>query len=101
MSHVRFEHDGRQRQSSARFVLDCSGRAGVIARQGYRRYEAGHRMQALIGIWERHTRERGWNLPDETADGRRNLRGRVGVVRACLAIRPACRRDGEWGDDES
>ncbi len=35
-----FEHDGRTVSSSARFVLDCSGRAGVIARQGFRRYES-------------------------------------------------------------
>jgi 2-polyprenyl-6-methoxyphenol hydroxylase-like FAD-dependent oxidoreductase len=63
MSHVEFEHDGRLSSASARFVLDCSGRAGVIARQGYRRYETGHRMQALIGIWEC---TRGWDLPDET-----------------------------------
>lgn len=68
MSEVEFEHEGRIVTSSARFVLDCSGRVGVIARQGYRRYESGHRMQALIGIWERSTRpdERGWDLPDET-----------------------------------
>jgi flavin-dependent dehydrogenase len=73
MSHVQFEHDGRTVTSSARFVLDCSGRAGVIARQGYRRYETGHRMQALIGIWERSVAVeggapdgRGWDLPDET-----------------------------------
>jgi FADH2-dependent halogenase len=74
ISHVQFEHEGRTVGASARFVLDCSGRAGVIARQGYRRYENGHRMQALIGIWERGAEhlaneregERGWNLPDET-----------------------------------
>lgn len=75
VSRVEYEHEGRLVSSSARFVLDCSGRAGVIARQGYRRYEAGHRMQALIGIWERERDasrldasedERGWDLPDET-----------------------------------
>jgi flavin-dependent dehydrogenase len=67
MSHVQFEHDGRLVSSSAHFVLDCSGRAGVIARQGYRRYEPGHRMQALIGIWERGAPDGGgWDLPDET-----------------------------------
>ena len=42
----------------------------MIARQGYRRYETGHRMQALIGIWERSPARRrarsGWDLPDET-----------------------------------
>jgi flavin-dependent dehydrogenase len=55
---------GARQQVAGRFVLDCSGRAGVIARQGFRRYEAGGRMQAFIGIWERAA---GWDhLPDET-----------------------------------
>jgi flavin-dependent dehydrogenase len=84
VSHVQFEHGGQLSSASAPFVLDCSGRVGVIARQGYRRYEPGHRMQALIGIWERSQSSdsshssysnhvaapphdgRGWALPDET-----------------------------------
>lgn len=60
---VDYEQDGRRVSVSCRFVLDCSGRAGVIARQGFRRYEPGGRMQAFIGIWDRET---GWDLPDET-----------------------------------
>jgi 2-polyprenyl-6-methoxyphenol hydroxylase-like FAD-dependent oxidoreductase len=48
---------------SCRFALDCSGRAGVIARQGFRRHQPGYRTQAFIGVWQSAS---GWNLPDET-----------------------------------
>jgi FADH2-dependent halogenase/halogenation protein CepH len=45
-------HDtGKAPTLTARFVVDCSGRAGVIARRGLRVYEPGHRMQAFLGIW--------------------------------------------------
>src|SRR5690349_14342981 len=63
-SRVEYEQQGARHQVTGGFVLDCSGRAGVIARQGFRRYEPGGRMQAFIGIWERAA---GWDhLPDET-----------------------------------
>jgi len=42
-------------------VLDCSGRAGVVARR-FRRVQPGHRTHALVGVWERDT----WDLPDDT-----------------------------------
>jgi flavin-dependent dehydrogenase len=42
---------------TARFVVDCSGRAGVIARRGLRVYEPGHCTQAFLGLW------RGGNWP--------------------------------------
>ena len=48
---------------SCRFAIDCSGRAGVIARQGFRRHQPGYRTQAFIGVWQSAS---GWNLPDET-----------------------------------
>jgi 2-polyprenyl-6-methoxyphenol hydroxylase-like FAD-dependent oxidoreductase len=57
----------RDRQPAAtigcRFALDCSGRAGVIARQGFRRHQPGYRTQAFIGVWQSAS---GWDLPDET-----------------------------------
>ena len=58
-------HRERQPAStiSCRFALDCSGRAGVIARQRFRRHQPGYRTQAFIGIWQSAS---GWNLPDET-----------------------------------
>jgi 2-polyprenyl-6-methoxyphenol hydroxylase-like FAD-dependent oxidoreductase len=57
----------REREPAAaincRFALDCSGRAGVIARQGFRRHQPGYRTQAFIGVWQSAS---GWNLPDQT-----------------------------------
>ncbi len=45
-------------------VLDCSGRAGVVARaQRVRRYPTGARTIALIGEWERPD---GWPVPDDS-----------------------------------
>lgn len=36
----------------ARFVLDCSGRAGIVARRGWRTAIADHpRTIALVGVW--------------------------------------------------
>ncbi len=63
LSRVEYEQAGVRTTVACRYVLDCSGRAGVIARQGFRRYEPGGRMQAFIGIWQRQA---GWDLPDET-----------------------------------
>jgi flavin-dependent dehydrogenase len=37
---------------AARFVLDCSGRAGIVARHGLRRAEAGYRTLAVAAEWE-------------------------------------------------
>ena len=36
----------------ARWVLDCSGRAGIVARAGYRKPEIATRTTALVGVWE-------------------------------------------------
>jgi flavin-dependent dehydrogenase len=52
---------GRQ-QSEGAIVLDCSGRAGVVARQ-YRVMQPEHRTAALVGVWRRSDR---WPTPDET-----------------------------------
>lgn len=37
---------------AARWVLDCSGRAGVVARRSWRRSAAAARTIALVGVWE-------------------------------------------------
>jgi flavin-dependent dehydrogenase len=47
----------------ARWILDCSGRAGVIARRGWRRADAAARTIAVAGIWERTT---AWPLEEPT-----------------------------------
>jgi halogenation protein CepH len=51
---VEYDARGSRQQAVARFAVDCSGRAGVIARRGHRAYERNHRMQAYIGMWRRH-----------------------------------------------
>ena len=59
-----YESDRRQRTTlAARFVLDCSGRAGVVARRGHRVAHDHPATVALVGIWHR---DDGWDLPDET-----------------------------------
>ena len=47
----------------AQFVLDCSGRAGVIARRGFRVHDVGRTTLALTAVWMRRD---GWDLGDET-----------------------------------
>jgi flavin-dependent dehydrogenase len=46
------------------FVLDCTGRAGLVARaKNLRRYHDGPRTIALIGEWHR---DGAWPVPDDT-----------------------------------
>jgi len=54
---------GETRTLAARWVLDCTGRAGLMARQGLRRPEAGVRTMALVGIWER---DESWAMSDDS-----------------------------------
>lgn len=44
-------------------VLDCSGRAGVIARRGHRLPDHHRATIALVGVWRR---DDGWDVPDPT-----------------------------------
>ena len=49
---VQVVADGGERSEVvAEFVLDCSGRAGVVARRGFRRLDAGYRTLAVAGEW--------------------------------------------------
>ena len=49
---------------TAQSVLDCTGRAGVIARAvGVRRFDDGPKTVALVGEWRRRG---AWNVPDDT-----------------------------------
>ena len=49
---------GRREEIRARHVLDASGRAGVVARQGFRRKD-GPVTLALAAVWRRHGGFRG------------------------------------------
>lgn len=61
VSYVRAD---REHSCRARMVLDCSGRAGVLAvARTLRRHVPGGRMQALVGEWERDER---WLLQNTT-----------------------------------
>ncbi len=63
---VRLDYEaagGETTQVTAHFVLDCSGRAGVIARRGFRRKEQRYGTLAIAGVWRRESR---WDLEDET-----------------------------------
>jgi flavin-dependent dehydrogenase len=51
-SEVDVDLDGEPAAATATFVLDCSGRAGVIARKGFREALASPRTVALAGIWQ-------------------------------------------------
>lgn len=49
-------------RAEARLVLDCSGRAGVIARKEKRRAEPGYRTLAIAGVWRREP----WKIDEPT-----------------------------------
>lgn len=49
---VRYDAESGPAACRARWVLDCSGRAGVVARGGYRRAEQAARTTAVMGVWE-------------------------------------------------
>ena len=62
-STTRYLAGGAARSVRARFVLDCSGRAGVVARRGFRRHGAARTTLALAAVW---SRPGGWGLEDES-----------------------------------
>jgi flavin-dependent dehydrogenase len=59
-ARVEYHCRGVARALSCEWVLDCSGRSGVLARR-YRR--PGHRTYALVGSWRTSG---GWDLPDSS-----------------------------------
>jgi len=52
LARVECDSAGRVTTYESDFVLDCSGRAGVIARRGLRRSDAGYRTLAIAAEWE-------------------------------------------------
>jgi flavin-dependent dehydrogenase len=49
---VAYEQDGKASELRADWVLDCTGRASIIARDGWRRPEPASRTTAIVGVWE-------------------------------------------------
>jgi flavin-dependent dehydrogenase len=70
---IQIEIDGQTSTVTATIVLDCSGRAGVIARKGLRQAEVSHRTVALVGVWRADkpwpADQRGHTLVASHADG--------------------------------
>ena len=61
---VYYDVDGRATSVAARWVLDCTGRSGFLARRGWRRPDPSGRTLAVVGVWERPG---GWDaLADQT-----------------------------------
>lgn len=60
---IDVQGDGGTRRVTARFILDCSGRAGLLARQGLRQVDPSHQTVALVAVW--HARS-SWPIPDDT-----------------------------------
>ena len=61
---IKYQVGSRSASISCRWVLDCTGRTGLLARRGWRRPDAAGRTLALVGVWERRG---GWGtLVDDT-----------------------------------
>lgn len=60
---VDFEDGGSRQELRAPWVLDATGRVGVVARREWRRPEAGERTVALAAMWEC---AEGWGDADPT-----------------------------------
>jgi len=58
---VSFDVGTTHRRVAARWVLDSTGRAGLLARRGWRRPEPRLRTMAIAALWERRD---GWPLAD-------------------------------------
>lgn len=63
MSRISYEERGRMRQMDARWVIDCTGRSGLMSRAGSGRVVAGPRTMAIVGTWERRPH---WHLAHES-----------------------------------
>lgn len=60
---VTLEERGQRHAVRATWVLDGTGRGGLLSRGGGRRVDAGVRTVALAGVWER---DDSWPVPDDS-----------------------------------
>ena len=100
-SSIICEQDGSTRTIQASWVLDCTGRSGIIARAGWRRPGPAARTTAIVGIWERddpwptaepsHTvvesSEEGWAWSVPVSSRRRYVTLMVDPTRTAVASR--------------
>jgi len=64
--------DGTSIECRAQYVLDCSGRAGIVARRALRRTAAGYRTLAVVAEWECDTwpaSDRAYTTIESYSDG--------------------------------
>jgi flavin-dependent dehydrogenase len=70
---VQYEKEGKSESLTARWVLDCSGRTGIVARDGWRQPEPAARTTAIVAVWERDdewpTPQPSHTLVESTEDG--------------------------------
>jgi flavin-dependent dehydrogenase len=62
-SRVSYEERGHAKYLEARWVIDCTGRSGLMSRAESGHVAAGPRTVAIVGLWERRPR---WPLADES-----------------------------------
>jgi flavin-dependent dehydrogenase len=58
---VSYDAGTARRRLAAQWVLDCTGRAGLLARRGWRRADPRLRTMAIAAVWERRD---GWPLAE-------------------------------------
>ena len=56
---LSYEEGARVHHLAARWVIDCTGRTGLMSRGDSGRKGRGHRTTAVVGLWERRP---GWGL---------------------------------------
>lgn len=62
-SRVLYEEAGKSRELDARWVLDCTGRSGLMSRRNSGRLKGKQRTVALVATWERRP---DWSLADDS-----------------------------------
>ena len=60
---VRYEERGQTRTAQASWIVDATGRTGLMSRQGSTRRAVGPRTTAIVGLWEQRP---SWGLADES-----------------------------------
>lgn len=60
---ISYEERGTLRHMSARWVIDCTGRSGLMSRAKSGRVAAGPRTMAIVGVWERRPN---WQLANDS-----------------------------------
>ncbi|MBL0171078.1 MAG: FAD-dependent monooxygenase [Gemmatimonadaceae bacterium] len=60
---IGYEERGVMRHISSPWVIDCTGRSGLMSRANSGRVAAGARTMAIVGVWERRPH---WDLANDS-----------------------------------